>query len=92
MLVCGVLFYLAISKKISNMRGLTSGVIGLSSFSFGIYIFHQMILEVIYYRSNIPYSLGIYILPLVSFCMCYIGSILLTYLFKQVKFGKVLLK
>lgn len=46
--------------------------INLSSFSFEIYVFHKMFLEVLYYRTHMPYFLGMYELLWVSVAMYFL--------------------
>lgn len=58
---------------------------------YGIYIFHQFILIFLYYHTDFPTLVNSYILPILSFIIVLLSSVLLTYLFTRSKIGKFLI-
>lgn len=65
--------------------------INLSTYTFGIYIFQQFILQYIYYHTDIRYQIGIGYLPWIAFVFTLIASLLLAWLMRKTRVGKFLL-
>lgn len=51
--------------------------------SFGIYIYHQFVIQIIYYKTNIPEIFGVYWTPIVCIIITIFTSILLTVVSKK---------
>lgn len=83
-LYIGYLFNIK-KKKIPNC-----GII-VSSFCFGIYIFHQFILKFLYYKIPLIYLNNTKLLPFIYFVITFIISMMLTYIFLKTKIGKTLI-
>ena len=58
-------------------------VIYCSSISFGVYLFHQIIIEVLLYKTSLPSAIGPYWLPWMSFIIALFGSVLLVQLLRK---------
>ena len=58
---------------------------------FGIYLFQQFILQVLYYKTSLPTILGSYWLPWVGFSITMIVSVLLSKLSLKTKIGRFLI-
>lgn len=63
----------------------------LASCCFGIYLFQQFVLELLYYKTTIPTMLGPYWLPWCAFCVTLILSYFISYLMLKTKFGRFLI-
>ena len=66
-------------------------VINLSGLCFGIYLFQQFILQILYYKTNLPSLVGPYWLPWVGLVVTLILSYLLTKLSLKTKVGRQLM-
>lgn len=74
-------------KKIS----VAPWVINLSGLCFGIYLFQQFILQILYYKTQLPSLVGPYWLPWVGLVITLILSYLLTKLSLKTKIGRQLM-
>ena len=94
MCVAGIVSVLCFSRWLSTNYQPSKLLIFLSSCSFGIYIFHQTILQFLYYRISGLTQMGggKILLPWLGLVISYSVSILLTVLLKKTKFGNYLLK
>ena len=54
-----------------------------SSISFGVYLFHQIIIEVIYYKTSLPVLVGPYLIPWVCLLITLPLSVLLVLLVRK---------
>ena len=59
--------------------------------SFGIYLFHQFILQFLYYHTSLPYITGTYLLPWVGLLITLVGSVLLSELCLKTRLGRSLM-
>lgn len=66
-------------------------VIKLSSYCFGIYLFQQFILQILYYKTSLPNLVGFYWLPWVGLIITLALSYLLTKLSLKTKLGRKLM-
>lgn len=83
------LFYSALRYTSSNaLNGFT---IKIGEYCFGVYLFQQFILQAIYYHSQIPYCIDDRWLPWCAFIVTLFLSLLLSFIMKQFKVGKVLI-
>ena len=89
----GVAFiYLLINYLLNNkIIIVTPEMIKLSSYCFGVYIFQQFILMPFVNNSIITKLFGTYWLPWVAFIFALIGSIVLTWVTRQTKVGRMLI-
>lgn len=68
-----------------------SWVFKASSVCYGVYIFQQFILQILYYKTSLPVLVGAYWLPWVGCVVTFIVSIELTRLTLKTKFGRFLI-
>lgn len=66
-------------------------IISASSVCYGVYIYHQFILHLIYDRTLLPQTLGSFILPWIAFIITLILSLVLTFLSLKTKIGRYLI-
>lgn len=59
--------------------------------SFGVYLFQQFILKGLYNHTTLPSLLGCYWLPWVGFVVALSGSLLLSYLLRKTRMGRMLI-
>ena len=78
-------FFLLAFRLMQNRTSVPSYVLFLSSVSFGIYLFHQIIIEVLYYKTSLPVLVGPYWLPWIGFLISLAGSVLLVILVRKMK-------
>lgn len=88
----GIFLLLHISIFLVNkkMRNIWNNLLLLSECCFGIYLFQQFILQY-FNRSNLPYLINPYLYPWVSFILCMLISIVVTFFFRKTKIGKQLI-
>lgn len=63
----------------------------ISRYSFGIYLFHQFILQILLYHTPLPQQVGTYILPWICLVITIPLSWLLAYWMTKTRLGKYLL-
>jgi hypothetical protein len=83
-------FYLT-SVYYTKRVQLKSFTVKLASCCFGIYLFQEFILKVLYYKTNFPTHVGPYWLPWCGFTIALIISYIFSYLFLKTKTGKYLI-
>lgn len=66
-------------------------IIKFGGLCFGVYIFQQIALDLLYYHTSLPQVVGSYYLPFIGFATALLVSILFTYLIRLTKFGKFLI-
>ena len=82
--LAGSLLVFSIAYRIfKNKTAASPMVIYCSSISFGVYLFHQIIIEVLLYKTSLPVILGPYWLPWFSFIVALLGSVLLVQLLRK---------
>lgn len=70
---------------------LSNKIIKVGEFCFGVYIFQQFILQILYYHTALPRIIGCNFTPWIGFICALIGSYLTTYLLKKSSIGKTLI-
>ena len=75
------------AKKISR----DSLIARIGNYCFGVYIFQQFILKILYYHTPIPAATGPYLLPWIGVLITLFVSYLLTYLIRLTWFGREIL-
>ena len=63
----------------------------LASLCFGIYLFHQFVLQLLYYHTSLSPVVGPYWLPWIGFAFAFIVSLLLSVFSSNTKLGRILL-
>lgn len=58
---------------------------------FGVYLFQQFILQIIYYKTTLPTIFGPYWLPWIGFIVALVGSYMLTKIIRTSKLGRGIL-
>lgn len=89
--VIGVSLIYGLSAYVVSKCKLSTFVLKIGNYCFGVYIFQQFILMWLYRDTDILNHVGSYGLPLVGFVVSLFGSLFLTYLLKSCKFGKNLI-
>lgn len=80
----GALFFFLLTCRLMEGRNaLPKFILYASSISFGVYLFHQMIIEVLYYKTSLPAIVGPYLLPWVGFAITLAGSVILVLLVRK---------
>jgi surface polysaccharide O-acyltransferase-like enzyme len=79
--------YILEKKNISIPKWLFT----ISTYSFGIYIFQQFILQLLYYKTSLPVFAGAYWLPWIGFAITMFLSIIFTKYTLKTKFGRFLI-
>lgn len=74
-----------------NLIKVSSTIVRLSSYCFGVYIFQEFIIRIFYYKCNTIETLNPYVFPIASMVITLILSITLTHFALKTKFGKFLL-
>lgn len=86
-----LLNYITILYFVRFIEKVPKWVVKINGLCMGVYIFHQFILQGLYYNTNLPSLLGSYWLPWVGFLITIFFSFLLTLLLKATKVGRKLL-
>jgi peptidoglycan/LPS O-acetylase OafA/YrhL len=80
----GTLFSFMLAYRIMQKRNnLPKSVLFCTSVSFGVYLFHQIVIEVLYYKTSLPVLVGPYWLPWVGLGIALTLSILLVLLVRK---------
>lgn len=82
-----ILYVLTLKKVCSSNFSLSKFVVYVSSMSFGIYIYHQFILEILYYKTSVPLHLGRICLPIAGCVIAFLMSAFLVYCTRKTKLG-----
>ena len=89
--VSGLMAFYFTSIYYTQRHTLKKSTIQLSSYCFGIYVFQQFILQILYYKTQLPVLVGPFWLPWIGFVITIIVSIFLSILMYKTKYGKRLL-
>lgn len=80
----GTLFFFLLAYRIMQDRSsVPSWIMFCSSISFGVYLFHQIIIEVIYYKTSLPVLVGPYLIPWVCLLITLPLSVVLVLLVRK---------
>lgn len=66
-------------------------LVEINSACFGIYVFQQFILQILYYKTTLPSLVGPYWLPWIGFFVALLGSYMLTKIIRSSKLGRTVL-
>lgn len=62
-----------------------------SGYCYGVYIYQQFILQILYYDTDFPVLFGVYWLPWIAFCITLVLSLSLCYITLRFKWGRFLI-
>ncbi|PXY02987.1 hypothetical protein DF185_02525 [Marinifilum breve] len=80
MIFIGITMYLDKRNEVGYIVNL------IATLSMGIYIFHQMILDYLYYHTPLASYVNVYLFPIVGFVLSFLLSMLFTQLLKRVRY------
>lgn len=83
--------FVATRMFLSTGITLSINIITLSTYCYGVYIFHQFILKLIYYKTPITEILDPVVLPWISFCLTLLLSVSLTAMSHKTRIGRFLI-
>ncbi len=91
-IVGSMLLYTAINRYLSHKNGqINHDITTMCSLCYGVYIYHQFIIQILYYHTSLPQILGSYYLPWVTLIITLAGSIYLTKFTLKTRFGYYLI-
>jgi peptidoglycan/LPS O-acetylase OafA/YrhL len=85
------LYLMSMSLIYTKHVTLSQRLVRLTGMCFGVYLFQEFILRLVYYYSPIPQYAGPYLLPWIGFIAALILSLLFTKLFLSTKVGRWLI-
>ena len=84
--------YLLVNYFVEKRKYMPSHwVFDASAICYGVYIYQQFILQILYYKTSLPVWVGAYWLPWVGCVVTFIVSILLTKFTLKTRFGRFLI-
>lgn len=87
----GLLFFYMAICHYTMRHNLRPYIVKFSTCCFGIYIFQQFILKLLYYKTQFPLHVGPYYLPWLSFIITVILSYFLSLIFLKTKAGRFMI-
>lgn len=87
----GVMVFYCTTAYYTRKHQLKPFTVKLAACCFGIYLFQQFILQLLYYKTSFPVLVGPYWLPWCGFVIAAILSYILSALFMKTKVGKFLI-
>ena len=88
----GSVFAWLVANKYLDKGGIVSPyVFKLNSLCFGIYLFQQFILQILYYKTDLPQLVGPYFLPWIACTITLVTSYLLSVMCLKNKIGRFLI-
>lgn len=91
--IAGSIFIYIITNYFVEGRGISIPVWlqDFNQYCFGVYVFQQFILQIIYYKTTLPGCVGPYWLPWIGFIVALVGSYMLTKIIRTSKLGRAIL-
>lgn len=86
-----VIYGIANKTRVMDFLKSKPALITLSGYCYGVYIYQQFILQILYYKTELPYLVGAYELPWIAFIITLILSLLLCYITLKFKWGRFLI-
>lgn len=83
--------YIATRLFLSNNKKLPQSIVLLSTFCYGVYIFHQFILKLYFYHTPVTYHIIPNVVPWFGFGVTLIISIAISYLLLRTRVGRYLI-
>lgn len=87
----GLIAFFATAVHYTQHHQLSMSTIKVASCCFGIYLFQQFILQLLYYKTDFPLWVGPYWLPWCGFVVATVASLVLSLLFLKTKTGRFLI-
>ena len=76
-------------EKVINYLKSKPVLITLSGYCYGVYIYQQFILQILYYKTSLPLQVNIYWLPWIASFITLVLSVLLCHLTLKFKWGRL---
>lgn len=91
--IIGIIMILTIVGyvEIKHIKPLPTWILKISETCMGVYLLHQFMLKYLYYFTTIPYIVGPYLLPWLSFLLTLISCILVVKAIKKFGLGNYLM-
>lgn len=83
--------YIATLLFLRNRSSLGPAFIILSTYCYGVYIFHQFLLKALYYHTSLPAIVSIDLLPWVCIIITVILSLVLVFVTLKTRIGRFLI-
>lgn len=87
----GLLAFYSTAVYYTKQRSLSNITITIAACCFGIYLFQQFVLQLLYYKTNFPIWVGPYCLPWCGFVIASVVSFVLSKLLLKTKTGRFLI-
>jgi len=89
--IAGMMAFYLTSVWVVSKINLPQWYIDMGAMCFGVYIFQQFILQIIYYKSPLPMLMSSYALPWAAFVITLVLSLLLTWAIRLTRVGRRIL-
>ena len=66
-------------------------LVTLSGYCYGVYIYQQFILKILYYHTQLPFSVSVYVLPWIATAITIMLSLLLCHYSLKTRLGRFLI-
>jgi hypothetical protein len=88
----GCLFaWLLANTFLQVKKAIPTWIIAANRLCFGVYLYQQFILKILYYHTSLPMPLGAYWLPVLSFILTLVLSMIFSFLTRTTKIGRMLI-
>lgn len=87
----GIIAMLITAIRVTDRNQLPSWIVKVGSYCFGVYIFQQFILQILYYHTSLPLYLGNEFLPWIGFVGALVLSLILSYILRLTRIGRNLI-
>ena len=87
----GLLALYLTSLKVVNVHSLPDYYVDLGQYCFGVYLFQQFILKILYYKTDFPSLVGSMALPWFGFAIALFISLVLSFFIRRTNIGKRLI-
>ncbi len=87
----GIVAMLMTAIKYTSSKPLPHRVIKMGSYCFGVYIFQQFLLQIVYYHTSLPLYFGNELLPWIGFVGTLVLSLISSYMLRQTRVGRNLI-
>ena len=88
--ILAVIIYYYIGYHLQVKRSIYNIIHSIAIYSFGIYIFQEILLRLVYYYSDVPFRLPGYMVPWFGFLLAFVCSYCLSYLLNRCRVTKFL--
>ena len=87
----GIIAMLMTAISVTSRNSISPMIVKIGTYCFGVYIFQQFILQIIYYHTTLSQVVRNGVLPWLGFIVALIISLLLSYLLRLTKVGRSLI-